>query len=103
MKQQYELGQEVFVFRAQKGELVPAKGIVCVAEIDKSGYILYTVQVQVADQTDSWRANNASMATTAEELNTKMEAYKRFNEEQKTKYIEIFGAPEFNPEELGLK
>ena len=102
MKQQYELGQEVFVFRAQKGELVAAKGIVCVAEIDKSGYILYTVQVHLGDQKDSWRANNASLALTEDELKVKMDAYRQFNEEQKAKYTEIFGAPEFNPEELGI-
>lgn len=102
MKQTYELGQKVYIFRVQKGELVAAKGIVCVAEIDKSGYILYTVHVQLGDQVDSWRANNASLATTEDELKAKMDAYKQFNEEQKAKYVQIFGEPEFNPEELGI-
>ena len=102
MKQAYELGQEVYIFRVQKGELVAAKGFVCVAELDKSGYILYTVHVKLDDQVDSWRANNASLAVTEEELKEKMAAYQKFNEEQKAKYIEIFGAPEFNPAEIGL-
>lgn len=103
MKQQYELGQEVFVFRAQKGELVAAKGVVTMAEIDRSGYILYTIQTTLGEeQKEAWRANNASIALSEEELKQKMDAYRQFNEEQKAKYVEIFGAPEFNPEELGL-
>ena len=102
-KQSYELGQGVFVFRAQKGELVEGSGIVTVAEIDRSGYILYTIQVITVDgQKDAWRANNASIALTEEELKQKMDAYRQFNEEQKVKYVELFGAPEFNPEDIGL-
>lgn len=103
MKQKYELGQEVYVFRTQKGELHAAKGIVHVAECDKSGYILYTVQVRLgSDQVDTWRANNASLATTEEELKQKMDAYKLFNEEQKQKYIDTFGKPDFIPSEIGM-
>lgn len=102
MKLPFELGQEVFVFRAQKGELHAGKGIIHVAECDKSGYVLYTVQVQIGENTETWRANKASLATTEEELKEKMEAYRKFNEEQKAKYEEIFGAKEFNPEEIGL-
>lgn len=102
-KQAFDLGQEVFVFRAQKGELVSAKGIVKVAEIDRSGYVLYTVEITLADgQKDAWRANYASLATSEDELNIKMSMYKQFNEEQKKKYVEIFGAPEFDPTEIGL-
>ena len=101
--QKYKLGQEVFVFRAQKGELHAAKGIIHVAETDKSGYILYTIQVTLGeDQVDSWRANNASIALSEEELKAKMDAYKQFNEEQKAKYEEVFGKPEFNPKDIGL-
>lgn len=100
--QKYGLGEEVFVFRAQKGELVAAKGIITAAEIDRSGYILYTVQTTLgADQKEAWRANNASIALSEEELQQKMDAYKQFNDEQKEKYIELFGAPEF-PENIGL-
>lgn len=100
-KQQYELGQEVFVFRAQKGGLVAAKGIITGAEIDRSGYIIYTVQATLADnQKDTWRANNASLATSEEALKAKMDAYMKFNDEQKAKYTELFGAPEF-PENIG--
>lgn len=102
--QKYSLGQEVFIFRTNKGELHAGKGIIHVAECDKSGYILYTVKVQTApDQFDLWRANNASLATTEEELKQKMDAYQQFNEEQKAKYIEIFGQPDFDPEALGVK
>ena len=101
MKQQYELGQEAFVFRAQKGGLVAAKGIITGAEIDRSGYIIYTVQVTLADnQKDTWRANNASLALSEDALKAKMDAYMKFNDEQKAKYIELFGAPEF-PENIG--
>ena len=98
----YQLGQEVFVFRAQKGELVPAKGIIHVAELDKSGYVLYTVQVTLGETKDAWRANNASIALSEEELKAKMDAYIKFNAEQKEKYEELFGKPEFNPSEVGL-
>lgn len=100
-KQAFDLGQEVFVFRAQKGGLVAAKGLIMVAEIDRSGYILYTVQVTMADgQKDSWRANYASLATSEDELKSKMDSYMKFNDEQKAKYVELFGAPEF-PENIG--
>lgn len=103
MKQQYELGQEVFVFRVQKGELHAAKGIIHVAECDKSGYILYTVQVELgSDQKDTWRANNASIALNEEELKEKMDKYEQFNIEQKEKYEEMFGKPDFNPSEIGM-
>lgn len=103
-KQAFDLGQEVLVFRAQKGELVAANGIITVAEIDRSGYILYTVQTTLGeDNKEAWRANYASLATSEDELKQKMDAYRQFNEEQKAKYIELFGAPEFNPEEIGLK
>ena len=101
--QEHQLGQEVFVFRVQKGELVAAKGIVTVAEIDHSGYVLYTIQTTLGeDKKEAWRANNASIALSEEELKQKMDMYQKFNEEQKAKYVELFGAPEFNAEELGL-
>lgn len=103
MKQKYELGQKVYVFRANKGELHAARGIVHVAEVDKSGYILYTIQVEVGpDQKDTWRANHASIALSEEELKVKMDAYEKFNQEQKEKYNKIFGSPDFNPEDIGL-
>ena len=101
--QKYNLGQEVFVFRVQKGQLIAAKGIVTVAEIDKSGYILYTIQTTLGDdKKEAWRANNASIALSEQELKEKMAAYQKFNDEQKAKYVEIFGAAEFNAEELGI-
>jgi hypothetical protein len=104
MKQQYELGQEVFVFRALKGELSAAKGIIYLAEINTSGYIQYSVKITKADGTkDTWIVNHASTATTNVELKEKMDTYAKFNAEQHEKYIELFGAPEFNAEELGLK
>lgn len=100
--QKYDLGAEIYVFRAQKGGLVAARGLVMAAEIDRSGYILYTVQVTMADgQKDSWRANNASIALSEDKLKSKMDAYMKFNDEQKAKYVELFGAPEF-PENIGL-
>lgn len=99
--QKFDLGAEIYVFRAQKGGLVAAKGIITGAEIDRSGYIIYTVQVTLADnQKDTWRANNASMALSEDALKAKMDAYMKFNDEQKTKYVELFGAPEF-PENIG--
>jgi hypothetical protein len=104
MKQQYELGQEVFVFRTLKGELSAAKGIIYLAEINTSGYIQYSVKITKADGTkDTWIVNHASTATTEEDLKKKMDTYAKFNAEQHEKYIELFGAPEFNAEELELK
>jgi len=101
--QKYELGQEVFVFRAIKGELHATKGIVHVAEVDKSGYILYTIQVQLGpDTVDTWRANHASIALSEEELKEKMDKYEQFNAEQKEKYEELFGKPDFDPAKIGL-
>lgn len=99
--QKFDLGTEIYVFRAQKGGLVAAKGIITGAEIDRSGYIIYTVQVTLADnQKDTWRANNASLALSEDTLKAKMDAYMKFNDEQKAKYVELFGAPEF-PENIG--
>ncbi len=104
MKQQYELGQEVFVFRALKGELSAAKGIIYLAEINTSGYIQYSVKVFLPDgNTDTWVVNHASIAETENEIQAKADTYKRFNEEQKKKYVELFGAPEFDPTKIGLK
>ena len=104
MKQQYELGQIVYVFRTLKGEVAAAKGIIHLAEINTSGYVQYSVKVTKADGTkDTWLVNHASIAVTEEELTTKIETYVKFNEEQKAKYVELFGAPEFNAEEIGLK
>jgi len=102
-KQQYELGQEVFVFRAQKGEITLGKGIIHLAEINTSGYIQYSVKVFLADKIDTWIVNHASVALTEEEIKKKADTYKQFNAEQKAKYTELFGAPEFNPTEIGLK
>lgn len=104
MKQQYELGQAVYVFRTLKGEVAAAKGTIHLAEINTSGYVQYSVKVTKADGAkDTWLVNHASIAVTEEELKTKIETYVRFNEEQKAKYVELFGAPEFNAEEIGLK
>lgn len=104
MKQQYELGQVVYVFRTLKGEVAAAKGTIHLAEINTSGYVQYSVKVTKADGAkDTWLVNHASIALTEEELKTKIETYVRFNEEQKAKYVELFGAPEFNAEEIGLK
>ena len=103
-KQAYELGQEVFVFRTQKGEVSAGKGIIHLAEINTSGYVQYSVKVTKADGTkDTWLANHASIALSEEELKTKIDTYVQFNADQKAKYVELFGAPEFNAEELGLK
>jgi hypothetical protein len=104
MKQQYELGQEVFVFRTVKGEVSAGKGVIHLAEINTSGYVQYSVKVTKADGSkDTWQVNHASMATSEEDLKKKIDTYVRFNDEQKAKYVELFGAPEFNPVELGLK
>lgn len=104
MKQQYELGQVVYVFRILKGEVAAAKGIIHLAEINSSGYVQYSVKVTKADGTkDTWLVNHASIAVTEEDLKEKIGTYVKFNEEQKAKYVELFGAPEFNAEEIGLK
>ena len=39
----------------------------------------------------------------SKDLKKKIDTYAQFNAEQKAKYVELFGAPEFNPEEIGLK
>lgn len=104
MQQLYALGQKVYVFRTQKGEISMGQGIVHLAEINTAGYIQYSVKVFKTDgTTDDWVVNHASIAETENEIQAKADTYKRFNEEQKAKYVELFGAPEFNTEKLGLK
>lgn len=104
MKQQYELGQQVYVFKTLKGDVACGRGVIHLAEINTAGYVQYSVKVEKADGTkDSWLVNHASIAVTEEELKEKVNKYEQFNAEQKAKYIELFGAPEFNPEEIGLK
>ena len=104
MKQLYALGQKVYVFRTQKGEVSMGRGIIHLAEINTAGYIQYSVKVFKEDGTiDTWTVNHASIAETENEIQAKADTYKRFNDEQKAKYVELFGAPEFNPVELGLK
>lgn len=104
--QKYKLGEKVYVFRTQKGEVSFPNGqaIIHLAEVNSAGYIQYSVKVTRMDGVDdTWVVNHASMAKTEEEIKEKANTYKRFNEEQKAKYVELFGAPEFNPVELGLK
>lgn len=104
MKQQYELGQRVYVFRAHKGEVTMGKGVIHLAEINTSGYIQYSVKVFLPDgNIDTWTVNHASIAETENEIQAKADTYKRFNDEQHEKYIELFGAPEFDPTKIGLK
>lgn len=106
MKQQYELGEEVYVFRAQKGQVSfpKTKGVIHLVEVNTAGYIQYSVKVfRQDDVLDTWIVNHASMARTEEEIKHKADVYKQFNDEQKAKYVELFGAPEFDPEKLGLK
>lgn len=104
MQQLYALGQKVYVFRTQKGEVSMGQGIIHLAEINTAGYIQYSVKVFKADgTTDEWVVNHASIAETENEIQAKADTYKRFNEEQKAKYVELFGAPEFDTVKLGLK
>lgn len=104
MEQLFKLGQRVFVFRAHKGEIAMGRGIIHLAEINTSGYIQYSVKVFAPDgKTDTWTVNHASIAETQEEIDAKADTYKRFNAEQRAKYVELFGAPEFDPEKIGLK
>lgn len=104
MEQLYKLGQRVFVFRTQKGEISMGKGIIHLAEINTAGYIQYSVKVFLPDgKIDTWIVNHASIAETQEEIDAKADTYKRFNDEQKKKYVELFGAPEFDPTKIGLK
>ena len=104
MQQLYALGQKVYVFRTQKGEISFGQGIIHLAEINTAGYIQYSVKVFKADGTiDTWIVNHASIAETENEIQAKADTYKRFNQEQKEKYVELFGAPEFNPTKIGLK
>ncbi|MBO7735522.1 MAG: hypothetical protein J6S67_23355 [Methanobrevibacter sp.] len=102
--QEYKLGKEVFVFRTQKGNVSFGKGRIHLVEINTSGYIQYSVKVfKGNDAIDTWIVNHASMARTEEEIKQKADVYKQFNEEQKKKYVELFGAPEFDPTKIGLK
>lgn len=104
MQQLYALGQKVYVFRTQKGEISMGQGIIHLAEINTAGYIQYSVKVFKEDGTiDTWIVNHASMAETENEIQAKADTYKRFNDEQKQKYVELFGAPEFDPTKIGLK
>ena len=102
--QEYQLGEEVFVFRTQKGQVSFGKGRIHLVEINTSGYLQYSIKVLFPDgKIDTWIVNHASMARSEEDIKAKADVYKQFNEEQHKKYIELFGAPEFNPVELGLK
>ena len=74
------------------------------AEINTAGYIQYSVKVFFPDgKIDTWIVNHASIAETENEIQAKADTYKRFNDEQKKKYVELFGAPEFDPTKIGLK
>lgn len=104
--QEYKLGEAVYVFRTQKGQISfpKTKGIIHLVEVNTAGYVQYSVKVIREDGVaDTWVVNHASMARTEEEIKHKADVYKQFNDEQKAKYVELFGAPEFNPVELGLK
>lgn len=104
--QKYKLGEKVYVFRTQKGQISfpNGQGIIHLVEVNTSGYIQYSVKVVRHDGVaDTWIVNHASMARTEEEIRQKADVYKQFNYEQKKRYVELFGAPEFNPVELGLK
>ncbi len=105
MKQQFELGQEVWAFKQQGESLVKAHGIVQQAEIDKSGYLFYKVATAKKDEHGNivpmiLTANHASLAETEAELDKKIETYAKFQAEQKTKFEEQFGKPEFEPNEI---
>lgn len=104
MKQKYELGQVVYVFRIIKGETQKAVGIVKLAELNKSGYIQYSVDVAYKSgnetKRETWQTNHASMATNEVDIERKRKTYVDFNQQQHEKYIELFGAPDFNIEEI---
>ena len=104
--QEYKLGEKVYVFKAQKGEIIfpDSQAVIHLAEVNTSGYIQYSVKVIRKDGVmDTWIVNHASMARTEDEIKQKANIYKQFNDAEKAKYVELFGAPEFNPVELGLK
>lgn len=104
MKQKFELGTKVYVFRTQKGKVSKGVGIIKIAEINTAGYIQYSVDVITIKDgkptKDLWVVNHASMATTQTELDKKADTYAEFNKQQHDRYIELFGAPEFDIKEI---
>lgn len=102
MKQQYNLGDKVFAFKQQGQGIVKAFGIVQAVELDKSGYIFYKIMtgkmVNGEFQTTLITANHASLAHSEPELDIKIEKYTQFQNEQKKKFEDNFGVPEFTPD-----
>lgn len=101
-KQKYQLNELVYVFRqVSPEELQEGTGRVRRAEINRGGVIQYTILVTHADgRQEEWQANSASLANTAEELQTKIKTYRQFLSEQKAQYEKLFGKPEFTEQEL---
>lgn len=103
MKQQFELNEKVYIFRATKpGERpIAAFGRISVAEINSSGYIQYSVQVLRADgKYETWQGTHASITKTEDELKAKIDAFMELAEENKRRYEETFGKPDFSEKEL---
>lgn len=102
MLQKYELGTKVWCFKQQGQGIVKAFGIVQAVELDKSGYFFYKIMtgkmVNGEFQTTLITANHASLAHTESELDEKIEKYTQFQNEQKKKFEDNFGVPEFTPD-----
>lgn len=102
MKQKFQLGDAVWAYKQQsKEQLVKVHGIVQSVEIDPSGFIFYKVvtlqQTKEGLKPVSIMANHASMALLEPEIDTMIETYKKFQEEQREKFNATFGANEFEP------
>lgn len=102
MKQKFELGQTVWVFKQFGKDLKKTCGIVQTAELDASGFIFY--KVAVLQQTKEGigitniTANHASIANTEEEIDKMITIYHDFQEKQKQEFENTFGANEFEPD-----
>lgn len=101
MKQKFELGQKVWAFKQQGKELKKVFGIVESAQIDASGFVFYKIStlVQTKDgiNVGSITANHASIALTESDIDTMIETYHKFQEEQKIAFEKTFGGNEFEP------
>ena len=100
MKQAFELNKNVYIFRANaKGEVEISSGKVVSAEINAAGYIQYGVLTQ-GEKAEVWQGTCASIALSEDEVKALVEKYKGLAIENRKRYEETFGKPEFTEQEL---
>lgn len=100
MKQKFELNKNVYVFRSNaKGEVETSQGKIVSAEINAAGYIQYGVLTQ-GEKPEVWQGTCASIAFSEDEVKELVEKFNKLALENRTRYEESFGKPEFSEQEL---